>query len=385
MEEIFRTLSGTGKETKYRHRVGSLNAGHAVVAPYAHQLRIVLFDANNYDSRDILKRFEDYCRTSCLQPPKQGITIEANGRQNFFGRKKLNEIAVWLRSPLLASNWRVAFQIEALLRNGAANTVELLELRPRIEELIRCFGNTAGDIMRRFVETALRRRLGQRIFECFQGVVELVKKRSQRPRTSPPRGRFFCHHVTFTPTRLLLEGPVIIQSNRVIREYEGFEDHFLRVDFRDEDRLQYRWDRDVDGASYLQERVGTLLKGGFDLAGRHFEFLGYSSSALREHAVWYVSPFDHPQKGLVTAQNIRDSLGDFSEVITSPSKYGARMAVSHTLDLASIHLPSASKPSLEQTHPFESGGISGPRYLTLKKMASTSLTVLGRSHRVWQT
>ncbi|KAG8217645.1 RNA dependent RNA polymerase-domain-containing protein [Butyriboletus roseoflavus] len=322
-EEIFRSLDASREEGKYRHRVGSLNAGHAVVAPYAHQLRIVLYDASDHEFGDILTRFEYYCRTSSLHPPKQGVTIDANGRQNFFCHRKLNEIAMWLRSPLLTSNWRVAFQIEALLHNGAANTVELMELRPRIEELIRCFGDTAGDIMRRFAEDAAHRPLGQRALECFESV---LKKKPPRPRTSPPRGRFFCHHVTFTPTRLLLEGPTITQSNRVLREYEGYEDQFLRVDFRDEDRLQYRWDRDVDGASYLQERVGTLLKRGFDLAGRHFEFLGYSSSALREHAVWYVSAFYHPKRGVVNAQNIRDSLGDFSGVITSPSKYGARMA-----------------------------------------------------------
>lgn len=333
-EEIFRSLSDTGEEGKYRHRVGSLNAGHAVVAPYAHQLRIVLYDTSDHESGDVLRRFEYCCRISSLRPPKQGVTIDANGRQNFFSQKKLNEIATWLRSALLTSNWRVAFQIEALLHNGVANTAELMELRPRIEELIHCLGDTAGDIMRRFMERAANRPPGQRVFECFESVLE---KKPQRPRTSPPRGRFFCHHVTFTPTRLLLEGPTIAQSNRVIREYEGYEDHFLRVDFRDEDRLQYRWDRDVDGASYLQERVGTLLKKGFNLAGRHFEFLGYSSSSLREHAVWYLSAFHHPKKGMVNTQNIRDSLGDFSGVITSPSKYGARMAVGQTLCLIAIH------------------------------------------------
>lgn len=333
-EEIFRSLSGSRGEGKYRHRVGSLNPGHAVVAPYAHQLRIVLYDTGDHEFGDALKRFEHYCCTSYLHPPKQGVTIDANARQNFFSHKKLNEIATWLRSPLLASNWRVAFQIEALLHNGAANTVELMELRPRIEDLIHRFGDIAGDIMRRFAENAVHRPLGQRVSECFESV---LKKKPQRPRTSPPRGRFFCHHVTFTPTRLLLEGPTIAQSNRVIREYEGYDDHFIRVDFRDEDRLQYRWDRDVDGASYLQERVGTLLKTGFDLAGRHFEFLGYSSSSLREHAVWYLNAFYHPKKGVVNAQNIRDSLGDFSGVIMSPSKYGARMAVGQTPDLIAIH------------------------------------------------
>jgi RNA-dependent RNA polymerase len=39
----------------------------------------------------------------------------------------------------------------------------------------------------------------------------------------------------------------VIQSNRVIRRYPRHQDHFLQVDFREEEGLQYRWDREVDG------------------------------------------------------------------------------------------------------------------------------------------
>jgi hypothetical protein len=46
-----------------------------------------------------------------------------------------------------------------------------------------------------------------------------------------------------------------IQSNRVIRRYRGSEDAFIRVDFRDEDRLQYRWDREVDGALESRDTI----------------------------------------------------------------------------------------------------------------------------------
>ena len=54
---------------------------------------------------------------------------------------------------------------------------------------------------------------------------------------------------------MLLEGPYVIQSNRVIRQYQGFEDYFLRVDFRDEDRLQYRWDKDVSVQILYSARI----------------------------------------------------------------------------------------------------------------------------------
>jgi RNA-dependent RNA polymerase len=46
-----------------------------------------------------------------------------------------------------------------------------------------------------------------------------------------------------------------------------------------------RWDRMVDGDSFVRERVGRILTEGLDIAGRHYEFLGYSNSGLREHTV----------------------------------------------------------------------------------------------------
>lgn len=78
------------------------------------------------------------------------------------------------------------------------------------------------------------------------------------------------------------------------------------------------------------DRVGGILKNGFELAGRQFEFLAYSQSALREHAVWFINPFRHPTSGYVDAQSIRDSLGNFEGVILQPSKYAARIAQAFT-------------------------------------------------------
>jgi len=126
-------------------------------------------------------------------------------------------------------------------------------------------------------------------------------------------GHILCHHVIITPSRMLLEGPYATQSNRVIRHYQEhnpfFVERFLRVEFCDEDRLAYRWDREVDGSWFVQRRVGGVLRNGFELAGRSFEFLAYSHSSLREHAVWFVSPF---------------------EDLRTPSKYAARIAQAFT-------------------------------------------------------
>ncbi|KAG0701519.1 RNA dependent RNA polymerase-domain-containing protein [Suillus ampliporus] len=319
-EDINRTLTGTWSDTKnYRDRVGALHPGHEKIAPYAHHIRIILSEPGDLD------RFKQFCKIAELRPPIEGVHIQATC-QEFFTSRKLALVQRWLKS--LSSNWPVAFQIEALLRNGVANTKELEDLLPRIVELIKRHQSSAATIMRFFVMKAGARPPSQTIQQCFEMVLQ-AKLGKVRPEA--PAGRFYCHRVTVTPTRLILEGPNIMQSNRVIREYEGYEGNFIRVDFRDEDRLQYRWDREVDGASFVQRRVGDFLKNGFELAGKHFEFLAYSQSALREHAVWFVSSFQHAAKGPVDAHTIRSSLGDFSGCISSPSKYAARMAVSQFL------------------------------------------------------
>jgi len=71
---------------------------------------------------------------------------------------------------------------------------------------------------------------------------------------------------------MLLEGPYATQSNRVTRRYQEHDptivERFLRVEFCDEDRLAYRWDREVDGSWFVQRRVGGVLRDGFELAGR---------------------------------------------------------------------------------------------------------------------
>ena len=55
----------------------------------------------------------------------------------------------------------------------------------------------------------------------------------------------------------------------------------------EEGRTQFRFDRDIDGRAFLEDRVGTLLRQGLYVAGRKFDFLAYSMSALKEHTVWY--------------------------------------------------------------------------------------------------
>ena len=94
----------------------------------------------------------------------------------------------------------------------------------------------------------------------------------------------------------------------------------------------------MDGADFVRERVGGILHYGFEIAGRYFEFLGYSQSQLRAHSMFAVSPFYHPEKGLVTAASIRAELGIFDDILHFPALYAARVsqAFSGTEDSVSL-------------------------------------------------
>lgn len=272
LEEEDFNRAETGDEAqdnrKFRRRVGYLDDGHRRVAPYCHHLRLVL--EKNVD----LEHFTKLCGIAEIRPPVR-TTVDALA-PGFCSQKQLFRVNSWLRTM----EWRVAFQLEAILHNALLNTDDLLTvLYDPINTLRREHGGSvASEVLRYFTE-ALRSLLPTETpLQCF------LRTRARKLKTTPPQlspGLFQCHHICFAPTRMILEGPYVIQSNRVIREWAGYEENFIRVDFRDEDRLQYRWDREVDGKTFLDERVGGILKNGFELAGRRFEFLAYSQSALR--------------------------------------------------------------------------------------------------------
>ncbi|KAH8995451.1 RdRP-domain-containing protein [Lactarius akahatsu] len=307
---------------KTRDRILTLDDAHASIAPYAHHLRVLLTDPD-----DLLK-FEKVCHVAECKPRPIRISRVDALAKGFFTHHELYNIQRWIETM----DWKTAFQVEAYLRCGLLNTHDLLHslLKP-IEDVIRDYGNEASELLRLFSVELKTRQPNNNPIDC------LARVRSEHPTLRPLRlaqGHISCHYVVITPSRILLEGPYPTQSNCVIRRYQShdpaFGERFIRVEFRDEDRLHYRWDGDVDGSWFLQQRVGGILRDGFTLGGRTFEFLAYSMSSLREHSVWFMAPFRDPEEGYVTAENIRASLGNFSRLLRTPSKYAARIAQAFT-------------------------------------------------------
>jgi RNA-dependent RNA polymerase len=95
----------------------------------------------------------------------------------------------------------------------------------------------------------------------------------------------------------------------VLRRFSHHE-RFLRVSFSDESRSRLYHRVGLGAYQSVGKRFLNLMVNGFRLAGRKWEFLGYSMSGLREHSVWFVNPFqsDDEPHILMDAAHIRSLL-----------------------------------------------------------------------------
>ncbi|XP_061989253.1 probable RNA-dependent RNA polymerase 1 [Rosa rugosa] len=153
------------------------------------------------------------------------------------------------------------------------------------------------------------------------------KRIPQSPAISLDEGFVYIHRVQITPSKVYFCGPEVNLSNRVLRNYPEDIDNFLRVSFVDEDLGKMRSvdlcpRTEEERRTSVYERILSTLRDGIVIGDKKFEFLAFSSSQLRENSAWMFAS----RRGL-TAQGIRDWMGDFSR-IKNVAKYAARLGQS---------------------------------------------------------
>lgn len=340
-----------------RQRLSSLPIpDHARVAPFASlAIRLVL------SSLVELSKFRSLTKVAQLSYLEDYECHIA--RRGLFSLVVMDRLQMWLRSI----NWCVAFQVESLLRGLAVDAKEMLSLMPAIDKMISTHGKAYAMMMlRHFCKKALAWGGGdhgqsEAILNCFLEAKDEYDKQGRSISLKPSDGSLFeALHVTVTPTTMYLDGPFPERSNRVLRSYDPRnQECFLRVSFVDEARLQFRFDREIDGSAFIQSRIGPLLKNGLSIAKRTFHFLAYSQSALKEHAVWwvfagmvenmtnicnrFVKEFkEGPENRKVNAETIIKSLGSFDnlafdpQLVRCPARYAARLSQAFTATDASV-------------------------------------------------
>ncbi|CAG8525700.1 7878_t:CDS:2, partial [Ambispora gerdemannii] len=149
---------------------------------------------------------------------------------------------------------------------------------------------------------------------------------------TPPEYCVLMRKVVITPTAMYILLPTMETSNRIIRLFKSHKDRFLRVQFTDEGSSPIS---STIGQSNdaIYNRIFRTLQYGIKIGDRHYEFLAFSSSQLREHSCWFFASSD-----TLTADHIRERMGDFSD-IKVVAKYAARMGQCFSSTRAIAHLP----------------------------------------------
>ena len=318
-----------------RTRISSLGPDHERVVAYTSlALRLIS------NSPGSLEMFRTLCRITPLGEAFDGI-YHKEYRQ-LFSAELLVQFDLWLAQL----DFEVAFQVEKIVRDAEADLQEILVLRQDVEDLIRSNGvkHTVG-VLRSF-QSALKEAASSDhpdgILTQFRTTTRKYVPETKSLANMAFEDTFSYYRVSVTPTTMKLSGPFQERSNRVSRRYPDRHSCFIRVAFEEETRLRLRFDRDVDGATFVKRRYGTILREtGLKVGGRRYWFLAYSQSGLKEHSVWFMRPFRNEYGILVDPAFIINSLGDFdnsldSDLIYCPGRYGARISQAFTSTDSSV-------------------------------------------------
>ena len=281
---------GHAGERRTRHSSMD-DPAHARVAQYTSLAIRVCFNTTR-DTRRVL----DMAATAKLPSP---ATVRAPPeRRGHFSIEYLAEADRLIKQL----DWPVAFQCSALLSQMTISPQELaVHCYPYLARVIAVQGvffaaeavRKFGDILRaagpqfpNHVRGTHMRRVQQHLQATLFAAAEVVIAASALKALPSLDAIVQTYHVSVTPTGFGLSGPfpeqvcfsslaycskvvmlirIHCQSNRVSRLYREYQHCFLRVNFTDEEKLQYRWDRDVDGTAFIRERVGGTLKVSLDV------------------------------------------------------------------------------------------------------------------------
>ncbi|GJE86033.1 RNA dependent RNA polymerase [Phanerochaete sordida] len=334
---VLMAISNNSAGTVLRQRWSHFDIGHIPYAPFVSTaIRLICHDPSD------LALFRSLCRHAHMQADDYLYPVEY---RDLFAPDVQEAYDAWVRRL----PWKVAFQVEALVRGLLVDMKEAMGLHTKISRMVRAKGESHTALFLRHFATQAKtlfwytddsRGPTETVDSLFARCEREYMPVQRRRRRGPPVSDVFdCLHVTVTPTTHHLDGPYPERSNRVMRMYPNNHDCFVRVNFVDETDLQLRFDREVDGRAFTKRRVGTVLADGIHIAGRRFEFLAYSQSALKEHAVWFMKEFTLPDGTVVNPSTIISGLGEFNhdgQLIYCPARYGARISQAFTATDSSI-------------------------------------------------
>ena len=391
---LFETVAGGSDSQRPKgQQVGSFDDEHSLVVGYASREIMIEFRTR----RDLTSFVKEAASAGLPRVIAQNVSVESTRRHD-------ETTLALFQSWLATFDFRVAFQLEKLVRNGLLDAVKVVQLRPEVDDLVRTKGVREAERVLAFFADSLsslessvhtldaattarseqvagqKRSLNEIILDdsdsddrsdsdddddpdaviIVGAVLPYLRglKAMRASQTSVEDLRTLLRRaidgsstfnrlsttaddlqlvrsLTVTPTRILLTGPVLADSNTIVRTYAR-PDCFLTVTFRQEDGQRLR----EGDSSIIANRFQPLMRQGLDLGGRSWSFLAWSSSGLKTGTCFFMSPFAAADDSrAVTPELIHREIGDFTGTETAliPAKYFARISQAFT----------SSKPSIE--------------------------------------
>lgn len=327
-----------------RARVAAIEPEHGVVSGfclvYYFKVPSHVTGHKNTDFRGEMSRIENrqlfpvtryqfgFRRASAA--PGLGLYIDAS--------KSLKlQLAAYNRAGTLPFD--LLFLLQALMTNGYLHPSTVSALAKKLAELF-VTANKAGNGQRPVSVDAFKK-----LFEWIDypspyvepsmfevdGIMEYLEEaersvregytvRSELVNDTPNHARIF--RAVVTPARITLHGPELEAKNRVLRKYPDHVDHFLRVQFCDENGQDLFFNAKIS-LDAVYDRFKAVLENGIMIAGRVYTFLGFSHSSLRAHSLWLSAPFVYQGRPHLS-EFIITNLGKF-ETIKSPARRAARI------------------------------------------------------------
>ncbi|KAL5318216.1 hypothetical protein ACEPPN_013275 [Leptodophora sp. 'Broadleaf-Isolate-01'] len=243
--------------------------------------------------------------------------------------------------------WRIGYQLRRLSTNGSLTPTQTLRLIPSVQQVMARSGvSVAAAAVRKLYSQIPYPGLDVEAKDFdLDAIVSILKSNEDLAnkeemvdsRDESLRGLAMIHRAVVTPSGIYLYGPDPEPFNRVLRKYASHHEFLLRVQFADEDGEPVRYNPRVSNEAIFDGRFKGILKKGFDIAGRRFDFLGFSHSSLRAQSCWFMSPFSQ-DGSLIYDRVLIQQLGDFTK-IHCPAKCAARIGQAFSETPTAVPLP----------------------------------------------
>ncbi|KAH7983138.1 hypothetical protein HPB52_009623 [Rhipicephalus sanguineus] len=184
--------------------------------------------------------------------------------------------------------------------------------------------------------------------------------------------------VILTPTRRVYLPPQLVCKSRLLQHFDT--EFALRIVVRDDDCKLVSFSLGACKDDFLSAVIKPPLTHGLKIGGRHFVFLGCSTSQLRSHGVWF---YARDKEGR-TAESIRAGIGDLSAIHSVP-KFMARLGQAFSQSLGFLTVPrqyTTIEPDIRKTITIRRSGDTVEReYVFSDGIGRISHVLLRKVHR----